>query len=774
MARTAPATLLDALVLQLRSCSSTADAVARPAAILWTDPDNRWRSLVPLLLKTMPELLVLGDYAPEDRTGPAIWLRCVVDGGIPLEGAEDQVPILYLPGVGRQDLRRGDEVPWKLRPLVELQHRGVLWLNKGQDWTVVAFLISHQTLNLDLVRDEPTRLALLRALPELAVTALDALRGRRLTADDFDRLLTSDTVRDLLRWMGEPDLTCSRLGAEAWMAFCNQVKGQFGLEPQSDDVTVAGERLGRADGAWAAVWERFAEAPQAYKGVPELLSRSQPAELLLDGSRWPGVNREREEDVRREFQRLPELPHAQACDLVLELERKHGQRRGWVWTAMGQSPLAQVLEPLATVAGMCRKMPAAQSPDDLAAQYVDELWQADQAAWQALSLATVADEGLIHAVVRALIEPWLEASASLLQDLVREQPLPLANQQAPVSVGAGECLVFVDGLRLDLGMSLAERLRDQGCEVEVGHRWSALPSVTATAKPAVTPASEGIGGTLLGEDFAPYFIDGEKTVQARNLRADLTTRGYQVLDDDDAGWPADESSRGWLETANIDKLGHKLETALANQLPSELERLTNRIHRLFDAGWTRVRIVTDHGWLLLPGGLPKTHLPKHLTQSRWSRCAAISGASEPDAPTAPWHWNPQERFAYAPGIRCFNASPAYAHGGISLQECVIPDITVRREGGAAQASVRLISVSWRGLRCSIEATPSKTPVTADLRLQRVNGPSVANAVKPLDEEGFASLVLPDDEHEDADLVVVLVDDSGQVLAHRATKVGNTE
>ena len=27
----------------------------------------------------------------------------------------------------------------------------------------------------------------------------------------------------------------------------------------------------------------------------------------------------------------------------------------------------------------------------------------------------------------------------------------------------------------------------------------------------------------------------------------------------------------------------------------------------FERGIKRIKIVTDHGWLLLPGGLPKTH-----------------------------------------------------------------------------------------------------------------------------------------------------------------------
>ena len=102
---------------------------------------------------------------------------------------------------------------------------------------------------------------------------------------------------------------------------------------------------------------------------------------------------------------------------------------------------------------------------------------------------------------------------------------------------------------------------------------------------------------------------------------------------------------------------------------------------------------------------------------------------------------------------------------------MIPDIKVVRGATSGAAVVRILSVNWRGLRCFIEATPSSSPVTADLRLQRVNGPSVANTTKPLDDEGLTSLALADDEHEDAELVVVLIDDSGQVLAHRATKVG---
>ena len=45
----------------------------------------------------------------------------------------------------------------------------------------------------------------------------------------------------------------------------------------------------------------------------------------------------------------------------------------------------------------------------------------------------------------------------------------------------------------------------------------------------------------------------------------------------------------------------------STSMPSLLE-IRDRITELLAAGWKRVRVVTDHGWLLLPGGLPKIDL----------------------------------------------------------------------------------------------------------------------------------------------------------------------
>ena len=64
---------------------------------------------MPELQPMLPELFLLGSYAPEKRTGPALWLRCiearVVDGAPPA----GTTPIFYLPGISRETAagRRG-------------------------------------------------------------------------------------------------------------------------------------------------------------------------------------------------------------------------------------------------------------------------------------------------------------------------------------------------------------------------------------------------------------------------------------------------------------------------------------------------------------------------------------------------------------------------------------------------------------------------------------------------------------------------------------------
>lgn len=515
----------------------------------------------------------------------------------------------------------------------------------GRDWTLQAYLTSADGLGLDVSGDNATKAAMVGALSELATTSLSTLLGRRLDADDFNKLLVPDPVRDLLLWMGNPVVFQKQRNPEQWAALRSQWRAQFKFDP--------------AKGPWAAGWERYEQSAQAFPGIPELLRRAAPPQIGLGGlgvgqdhSRWPSHNDQQEQVLREQLQAIATKPHDGACQAIGALEQQHGVRRSWIWAALGFAPLAQLIAPLALLAERASMPLAGSNPSDFIGPYTTSGWEADAAAWQAVAMATTANEGLVREVVAALLRPWLDASARSFQASVEAHPLPAATEQPLLSAEPGGCLLFADGLRFDTAQRLHERLEAMGLAGTLTTRWAGLPTVTATAKPAVSPVADQIKGTALPADFAPAFVSGRPS-SAPELRKAIQALGYQILADSELDLPIGAESRGWLEIGDLDHKGHKLQDDLPKLIEGELERLALRIQKLLDLGWSSVRVVTDHGWLYCPGGLTKIELPAHLTASKWSRCAVIKGNSQVQVPTAPWSWEQQRTLRHPAGCCLF-------------------------------------------------------------------------------------------------------------------------
>ena len=775
-----PSDSADSVVLRLKASLQAAathnpNDATQPVAILWTDSDAHWQAIVPHLRHLLPHLCTLGDYEPATNTGPAIWLRCIVDGTFQLEpiaadAAAHAVPVLYLPGVKRATLGDAQNCPAHLRPLVELQYRGVCWTQKnGRDWTVEAFLASQDGgLGLHVARDEATRRALSRALLALASTPLHALAGKRLEADDFDRLLTDDPVRDVLVWLNDAAGTRRSWDERRWEAFVSRCEADLGFHPDGDGEVEGAERLGRREGSWNAVWRRFEEAPNLYPHLPDLLRRAMPDMLTPPRSSWPQCNDADEATLRGALRDLEREPPDKSRNAILELERTHGERRGWVWARLGHSPLAEALAHLVIVAEGASTELGGGSADELARRYAAEAWQVDLAALDSMAaVCSNADAQAVGAALKAAYAPWLDAAARHLQAQVEAMPLAThAEQGADQPAPPGTVFLFADGLRYDVSRRLAERLEAQGHAVAVSTRWTALPSVTATAKPACSPIADQLAGEALGENFLPSIAATKQLLSTDRFRKLLAAAGFQTLVADATG---DPNGKAWTEDGQLDKLGHSTQAKLASRIGEQVALLVERINALLNAGWREVRVVTDHGWLWLPGGLPKVSLPRYLVTTRWSRCAVVKGMSRVEVPTVPWHWNSQERVAVGPGIACFVANTEYAHGGLSLQECLVPVLRVTAGAGSA-ATPSIASVAWVGLRCRVRIENAKGLVVA-LRTQVGNADSTLGEPKRLDEDGAVSLLVADDSLEGATAAVVVLDANGQAVARRSTIVG---
>jgi len=719
----------------------------------------------------MPELFALGEYNVERRTGPAIWLRCVVDRALSnIQLLQDRIPVLYLPKVSRQDLRAGEDCPELFKPLVELQYRGTVWTQRnGRDWTVEAFLVSEDGLGLDVARDKKTHISILGSLEQLAVTPISRLWDKKLEAEDFDKLMITDTPRDILAWMNQPTEVRENWDANVWNAFVSRCKAEYGFDPENDGEIVAAEKLGRQqEDAWKGIRLRFKEAPVLYPNIARLLRRAKPSgEFLFDKEPWPDENEKEEQALRQELLDFDSLNAEKAREKIKELEENHGCRREWAWAQLGESKCAVALKCLSELAQFTEHNIGGETVDDMARVYSDEGHRADAAVLKALNaVSSHEDKKAVKKAIRSLYLPWLEGTTQHFQKLILKSPLKREERR----IQSKTCWLFVDGLRYDIAALLKEKLEKRQFTVSLQHQWAALPTVTATSKPGVSPIANQFKGQNLGEDFSPEIETSELSYNTERFRRELIQNGYQVIESSEMGDPGIENAISWTEWGEFDKLGHALGSGLASRIDEQLNLLLERIQELLKAGWEIIHLVTDHGWLLIPDGCPKVELPKYLLKSRWTRCAAIKDNAHVDMPTAPWHWNEQEHFVFAPGIHCFEKGNEFAHGGVSLQECLIPEMDISRGVRRSDVVIQVKNVQWIGLRCRIQVEPVER-IKVDLRTRPNDPVSSITQPKEIDQQGFASLLVADEALEGTVVSLIFIDSIGQVVAKQATTVG---
>lgn len=232
-------------------------------------------------------------------------------------------------------------------------------------------------------------------------------------------------------------------------------------------------------------------------------------------------------------------------------------------------------------------------------------------------------------------------------------------------------------------------------------------------------------------------------------------------------------SNAWCESyGNIDNEGHSRGWKLAKHLDEILREIQDQITQLLKANWKKIHVVTDHGWLLLPDGLPKSDVPKSLTQTKWGRCAAIKPGAATKEHLYPWYWNPNQHFALADGISCFISGKEYDHGGISLQECLTLQLTVSPGTRASLIAPQITNKSWKGLRCNVTVDGLYEELCLDIRTQPANpSSSIVIDVKHLKNSGTTALIVENIDLEGTKAMIVLVDKKGELVAQTNTTIG---
>lgn len=755
--------VLDTIVRSITAAGShpSAHAVA-PVAVLWTDPERAWGETLPALRSRLP-LLSLGELDPSIDQGPAVWLRTRL-----VEPSTDGPWVVYLPGVRRDDLGLVEQCPVELQPLVELQHRTEWWeQRRDTPWTPLTFLRAKSGAALDIATGPTTAEALQNAIGELLGRPVAELGARgRLDAGDFSELLVPDHVRTLLEWVDDPQTTRSALEGPRWTAFRGQATAVFGLDPDAATPITAATLLGARTGPWAQVWARYTESPARFPHIPDRLDAARPEDgglfVLEHPDSWPTINTEAETAVRSTLLALAGSGPAAAATAVHQLEGEHAERRSWPWASLGRSPLAAATGHLAALASLAAAPPPATLAT-LVDRHVGEGWHCDDLAVRCLAaVSTPADREAVLTALDAVYSPWVDATARRFQEAAVSGGYPGGTG---LEVGAGTCVVFVDGLRFDLGHRLRAELAARGELARLEHRLAAFPTVTPTGKPAVAP--------LTGLGAGPDFSAGAATGKAVDLPKALAVAGTTKFSAPATG---DPDGQGWTDAADIDTLGHAVGLSLVSKVDAEIRDIADRIVELLTAGWKEVRVVTDHGFLLSPRPMLKVELKLHLTEGdacRKPRVARLrGGVGAVDHPTVPWTWDDTVRMVSAPGATSFQAGCHYEHGGLSPQECVIPVLTVT-SGLTTQLAAEISDLKWIGMRCRVDVQPATDGLRVELRT--APGDAGTRVGKPAQVEPGKdpSVTVQDFDLEGTPVHVVLLDAAGTVLAQRATTVGGS-
>lgn len=781
-------TLIHALARALIDAADTFAGEDWPAALLWPDPERQWFSVFADLRRRLASqsvaLYALGDYAPDDGIGPVVWIRCVVEaphapGLKGLIAGATQSAIL-LPGISWRDLREPLTLTKSAQMLVDMQYRGDVFRQRRQarDWTVATFLRDpEQGLGLDVAIDSRTDDSARRALGGLLDLPLDGWRQKRLSVDDFDSLLVEDKERDFLCWIANPEAARSAKDDGAWGAFLDQIKRDYGIDlEQKGARQTAIERLARRSGAWARLWNRLAAEPHQFRPVCERIREvTTPKQGNLLGGLEEGGdpvgsphdNLLAEKVLAQELGDVALLSSREAAAKIIALEERHRARRDTLWAKLGEAPLARALEPLARLASATEVTLPGSDLAAIATAYCEDGWRTDRALIETIAAAGTRED-IVGRASGALYRPWVDQLARRFRAAM--EAASGAARPLPIAIEPGTLVLFVDGLRMDVGHAVAERLNNAGVPASLGWRLSPVPSVTATAKPLVTPVGDSIAGKGK-EAFQPLETSSGKPASLDVLRKAMLARGIQVLERNEVLPPEKQASIGYGECGNIDNDGHNMGLRLAGQLETEVARIAEYATTLKAAGWSRVRIVTDHGWLLVPGSFEVVRLPPSTVIAKGSRAAILQEHAAAELAFLPWHWDASVRIAVPPGAEAFRAGEVYSHGGLSPQECVIPDITVGVGAAAAPSAARISAIAWRRLRLTVELIGELTDVTIEVR-RKERDPASRVDVGSTVEGTRVRLTVSDEVEEGDPVLVVLIDRHGSVIDARATRVGD--
>jgi len=400
-------------------------------------------------------------------------------------------------------------------------------------------------------------------------------------------------------------------------------------------------------------------------------------------------------------------------------------REGSVWAGSGESQAQwELVRAGMSLVEACedldRQLPAnARTQGDLIAFYLSSLREADrlQREFEQAAGDLLDPYGLMQEVIeqararfRKLIESiqgafvmhldtsgWppsaLNANADTFDRLVAE---PLKENGRKVAY------IMVDALRYELGVALQKMLSEDG-PVELEAAYAQLPTVTVVGMASLLPGARAdlnlrqVNGALV-----PFL--GETPVGNVQQRMAYLAKRYgdrfaeQTLTDflRSKTKVADSVDLLVLRSTEIDKqLETNPETTLS-LVPSTLRSIRAAMHKLRSMGFQEAVVATDHGFYLNAssgagdvGMKPQGNWPVNAHDRMLLGDGTSDGHNLVVSAEKLGMRGEFSQLATPRGMVSYRAGHLYFHGGVSLQEAVVPVLVASLGGGESEEARRI-------------------------------------------------------------------------------------
>ena len=255
--------------------------------------------------------------------------------------------------------------------------------------------------------------------------------------------------------------------------------------------------------------------------------------------------------------------------------------------------------------------------------------------------------------------------------------------------GRRVALLLIDALRYELGVELHKQLAGDS-PVDLQPAFAALPSVTAVGMAALLPGA-GQNLTLARQDAGVTPVLGDQTVANVTQRMNVLRQRYGqrfhevgLLDfvQNKAELP-DTVELLVIRSNEMDNDFEKNPDTALNLIVRTFRQVQGAVLKLRSLGFQDAVILTDHGFYLNTSVGPGDACAK--PPGNWTNFHERLLLGEGTADSASWVL-PAEAlgirgdFRQAAGPRAmvaYQAGTAYLHGGVSLQEALVPVISVR-------------------------------------------------------------------------------------------------